>query len=126
MLTLLHLSDLHFGPPFVAEAAEAVVRMADEVDLDAVIVSGDLTQRAKPEQFRDARRFIERLPDVPTLVVPGNHDVPLYRVWERLTRPHEAYLENSGAPRESVIRLPVSVGSNSRSLMCPSWIRSPS
>ena len=109
MLTLLHISDLHFGPPFLPEAAEAVVRFAPEVDPDAVIVSGDLTQRAKPEQFRDARRFIDRLPEVPTLVVPGNHDVPLYRVWERLTRPHEAYLSHSGAPRESVLRLPGTV-----------------
>ena len=106
MLTLLHISDLHFGPPFLEEAAEAVARFAPEVDPDAIIVSGDLTQRAKPDQFRDARRFIQRLPDVPSLVVPGNHDVPLYRVWERLTRPHEAYLENSGATREAVLRLP--------------------
>lgn len=106
MLTLLHISDIHCGPPFLDHVAEAVVRLAPKVDPDAVIVSGDLTQRAKPQQFRAARRFIERLPDVPTLVVPGNHDVPLYRVWERLTRPHAAYLENSGAKRESVLHLP--------------------
>jgi 3',5'-cyclic AMP phosphodiesterase CpdA len=109
MLTLFHISDIHCGPPCLERVAEAVVRLGPKVDPDAVIVSGDLTQRAKPEQFREARRFIERLPDVPTLVIPGNHDVPLYRVWERLTRPHQAYLDNAGATRESVLRLPGAV-----------------
>lgn len=109
MLTLLHISDLHLGAPFEPKAAEAVLRLASKLGPDAVIVSGDLTQRAKPDQFRQARRFIALLPDVPTLVVPGNHDVPLYRVWERLTRPHDAYLENSGASREGVLRLPGAV-----------------
>lgn len=105
-LTLLHISDLHFGPPFLEAAADAVLRFSPQVHPDAVIVSGDLTQRAKPAQFEEARRFIDRLPDVPKLVVPGNHDIPLYRVWERLVRPHEAYLEHAGASRESVLRLP--------------------
>lgn len=50
---------------------------------DLVVVSGDLTQRAKPLQFRQARRFLEGL-GLPFLAVPGNHDVPMYRVWERL------------------------------------------
>lgn len=109
MLTLLHISDLHCGPPFEHRAAEAVVRLAPKIAPDAIIVSGDLTQRAKPEQFRQAREFLDRLPDVPTLVVPGNHDVPLYRVWERLTRPHGAYLEHTGASREGVLRLPGAV-----------------
>jgi 3',5'-cyclic AMP phosphodiesterase CpdA len=55
-----------------------------------VVVSGDLTQRAKPEQFRAARAFVERLP-APFLAVPGNHDVPLYRVLERIFDPYGAY-----------------------------------
>lgn len=109
MLTLLHISDLHCGPPFERHAAEAVLRFAPTASPDAVIVSGDLTQRAKPEQFREAKAFLDRLPDVPRLVVPGNHDVPLYRVWERLTRPHAAYLEHTGEEREGVLRLPGAV-----------------
>lgn len=60
---------------------------------DLVVVSGDLTQRAKPEQFRQARAFVDRLP-VPTITVPGNHDVPLWRVWERVFNPYGAYREH--------------------------------
>ena len=54
------------------------------------MISGDLTQRARPEQFQAARHWVDRIP-VPTLVVPGNHDVPLYRVWERVFAPFGAY-----------------------------------
>lgn len=59
---------------------------------DLVVISGDLTQRAKPRQFREARAFVERLRRMaPVLAVPGNHDVPLYRFWERLLTPYGAY-----------------------------------
>lgn len=58
-----------------------------------VVISGDLTQRARPEQFREAREFVDHINSlgVPTHVVPGNHDVPLYRFWERLFDPYRAY-----------------------------------
>jgi len=64
--------------------------MIEERRPDVVVLSGDLTQRAKPRQFREARAFVDRIP-VPTVVVPGNHDVPLYRVWERIFVPFGAY-----------------------------------
>jgi predicted phosphodiesterase len=67
-----------------------VLEFIDRHRPDFVVVSGDLTQRAKPEQFRQARAFVDRIP-VPSLVVPGNHDVPLYRVWERIFDPYGAY-----------------------------------
>ncbi len=57
---------------------------------DLVVVSGDLTQRARPAQFRQARRFLRGL-GPPFLAVPGNHDVPMYRVWERLLDRYGAY-----------------------------------
>jgi len=57
------------------------------------VLSGDLTQRAKPKQFREALAFVERL-GCPTLAVPGNHDVPLYRVWERALVPFAAFRRN--------------------------------
>ena len=90
-LTLLQISDLHFGPPYRAEAGEAVLRLANKSAIDAIIVSGDLTQRAKREQFEAARDFLSRLPAVPQLVIPGNHDVPLYRFFERMLTPHGLY-----------------------------------
>jgi 3',5'-cyclic AMP phosphodiesterase CpdA len=55
-----------------------------------VVVSGDLTQRARPEQFREARAYLDTLP-APCLVVPGNHDVPLYNVLHRFFRPLARY-----------------------------------
>ncbi len=93
LLTLLQISDLHFGPAFHPEVAQAVLEIAPTLKPDAVIVSGDLTQRAKREQFEDAKTFLTQLPSVPQLVIPGNHDVPLYRVWERLINPLGLYQE---------------------------------
>jgi 3',5'-cyclic AMP phosphodiesterase CpdA len=91
MLTLLHISDLHFGPPYVPQVGEAVVRIAPRLKPDVVVVSGDLTQRARAEQFQSAREFLARLPPVPQVVVPGNHDIPLYRIFERLFNPLGLY-----------------------------------
>ncbi|MCP4512721.1 MAG: 3',5'-cyclic-nucleotide phosphodiesterase, partial [Fuerstiella sp.] len=88
---ILHLSDLHFGPPFVAEVGQAVLRIAHRLNIDAIVVSGDFTQRAKEEQFQAAREFLDRLPDVPRLYVPGNHDVPLCRIRERILDSHGLY-----------------------------------
>ncbi|MDX1385622.1 MAG: metallophosphoesterase, partial [Thermoanaerobaculia bacterium] len=57
---------------------------------DYVVASGDLTRRAKPRQFRAARSWLQAL-DRPVLAVPGNHDVPMYRFWERLLVPYGAW-----------------------------------
>ncbi len=63
------------------------MNLAPSLDPDGIVISGDLTQRAKADQFQKAREFIDKLPSVPRLVIPGNHDVPLYRVKERITDP---------------------------------------
>ena len=85
MKTLVHLSDLHFGR--VDEALlDPLVESVRAVAPDVVVVSGDLTQRARPSQFRAAAAFLARLP-VPQVVVPGNHDVPLYNVLARFFSP---------------------------------------
>jgi 3',5'-cyclic AMP phosphodiesterase CpdA len=89
MRTLVHLSDLHFGR--IDEATlDPLLRTVHGLAPHAVVVSGDLTQRAKARQFRAARAFLDRLP-TPQVVVPGNHDVPLYRVWERFLSPLGKY-----------------------------------
>ena len=96
MRTVVHLSDLHFGriDPATLGPLEAAVK---RLEPHAVVVSGDLTQRAKAKQFREARAFLDRLPQ-PQVVVPGNHDVPLYRVWERFLAPYGkfVYVSNRG------------------------------
>ena len=105
MLRLLHLSDLHFGPPYLPRVGEAVLRIAPELAPDAIVVSGDLTQRAKIAQFAEARAFLDRLPSVPRVVVPGNHDVPLYRAFERFRHPHKRYREYIGEALNHVVAL---------------------
>jgi len=93
MARLIHLSDLHFGAhdPAIVDAVEQQV---NEADPDLVVISGDLTQRAKTEQFQQACRFVERLRDSghDVLAVPGNHDVPLYDVLRRFLSPLTRYM----------------------------------
>ena len=104
-LTIMHVSDLHFGPPLVKEVAEKALRSAHELAPDAIVVSGDLTQRARRDQFLAADAYLKRFPQVPTLVIPGNHDVPLYRVFERLTNPHGLYKSIIQEDLNPVLRL---------------------
>jgi 3',5'-cyclic AMP phosphodiesterase CpdA len=93
MFKILHISDLHFGPPYVPKVGEALLRIAPTLEPTLIVASGDFTQRAKPEQFQEAREFLDRLPPLPLIVTPGNHDVPLYRVTERLFNPYDLYQE---------------------------------
>ncbi|MGZ5036673.1 MAG: metallophosphoesterase family protein [Usitatibacter sp.] len=89
MRTLVHLSDLHFGR--VDEALLAPLReRIDRIAPHLVVVSGDLTQRARRRQFHAARAFLDTLPK-PQVIVPGNHDVPLYNVWQRMISPLRRY-----------------------------------
>ncbi len=90
MATVLHLSDLHFGRPFLPEVADAVLTRSRELDPDLVVVSGDLTQRAKPAEFKEAAAYLQQF-GAPVVVTSGNHDVPFYRLWERLLAPHRNY-----------------------------------
>ena len=92
MARIAHLSDIHFGAhdPQIVAATEDWLR---ERRPDLVIISGDLTQRAKVEQFRQAADYLDRLRGAgfPILVVPGNHDVPLYDVFKRFAAPLDRY-----------------------------------
>ena len=105
LIRILHLSDLHFGPPYIPEVGEALVQIAPKINADAIVVSGDFTQRAKRDQFEQAREFLRKLPNVPRLYVPGNHDVPLYRLKERFFDPHGLYKEFIAAELNPVLVL---------------------
>ncbi|MDT5120686.1 MAG: hypothetical protein QOC96_168 [Acidobacteriota bacterium] len=89
MRTLVHLSDLHFGRVDYS-VLEPLVATAWEIKPDVVVISGDLTQRARSQQFKDAREFLDRLPS-PQIIVPGNHDVPLHNVYKRFAQPLDKY-----------------------------------
>jgi 3',5'-cyclic AMP phosphodiesterase CpdA len=92
MARLIHLSDLHFGA-HDDEVVAAVERKADQLRPDLVVISGDFTQRARTEQFREACEFLDRLRERghEVLGVPGNHDVPLYDVLRRFLSPLTRY-----------------------------------
>ena len=95
MSVLLQISDPHFGteqPP----VAEALVALAAREQPDLVVLSGDITQRARPAQFRAAKAFVDRL-GAPLLASPGNHDIALFNLWERLVRPYARYASVFGA-----------------------------
>jgi 3',5'-cyclic AMP phosphodiesterase CpdA len=87
--TLVHLSDLHAGrvDPSVLASLVASIRNAKA---DLVVLSGDLTQRATVDQFLQARAFLDGL-GARTLVIPGNHDVPLWNVFARALTPLARY-----------------------------------
>jgi 3',5'-cyclic AMP phosphodiesterase CpdA len=87
--TLLHLSDLHFGRVH-ASLVEPLIRAATALAPDLVVISGDFTQRARRSEYREARAFLARLP-APQLVVPGNHDIPLWDVLRRFVSPLRRY-----------------------------------
>jgi predicted phosphodiesterase len=89
MTVLLQISDTHFGTE-QAPVVEALTALAHQQRPDVVVLSGDITQRARPAQFRAARAFTDRL-GAPVLAVPGNHDIPLFDLWTRLRSPYARY-----------------------------------
>lgn len=87
----MHISDLHAGPPFNLQMAEQVAREAHEIGPDLLVISGDFVQRADfTAQWRTIAAFLKTLPQ-PQLVVPGNHDVPMFNSFNRVFRPYARY-----------------------------------
>jgi 3',5'-cyclic AMP phosphodiesterase CpdA len=100
MSVILQISDTHFGTeqPMVIEA---LAKFTSQLRPDLIVLSGDITQRARRAQFRAARDFVERLA-TPTLAIPGNHDVPLFDLLTRFTCPYGHYREAFGDELEPV------------------------
>lgn len=116
MFRLAHLSDPHFGTerPGVVAALLSVVKTLEP---DLVVISGDITQRARRRQFDAAARFVAALAPLPLLVVPGNHDIPLFNIAARLCCPYAGYRRVFGAELAPVFLHPQArvVGFNSTS-----------
>ncbi len=89
MTVLLQMSDPHFGTEQTA-VMTALRTLAEQQRPELLVVSGDITQRARGSQFRAAAAFIGGL-GLPTLVVPGNHDIPLYNLAGRLLAPYRGF-----------------------------------
>lgn len=90
MTLVLQVSDPHFGTerPGVTAALE---RLCHEQQPDLLLLTGDVTQRATDWQFAAAKTFIDRLHVKARLIIPGNHDIPLFDVLTRLRAPYERY-----------------------------------
>ena len=86
---LFHVSDVHFGVENRDALAEVAARVAAEQP-DALICTGDLTQRAKHREYAAAAEWFRSL-RVPVWLEPGNHDMPYYNLWERFTDPYRRY-----------------------------------
>ena len=89
MRAIVHLSDLHFGRSD-PQLVDPLIKTIRDLDPDLIAVSGDLTQRARSHEFQEARAFLDSLPQ-PKIVVPGNHDVPLYNIYHRFLRPLDKF-----------------------------------
>lgn len=105
MSRLLHISDTHFGTeqPAVVDALRV---LAHECRPQVVVLSGDITQRARSAQFASARAFCDSLAVPQLLALPGNHDIPLYNLAARLLWPYAGYKAAFGDDLEPVLDLP--------------------
>ena len=91
MKKIAHISDLHFDTED-KQIAEALLRDINEIGCDVLVVSGDLTQRARSGQFKNAKKYLDRFP-FPKVIVPGNHDIPLFDIFRRFLAPLKRYKE---------------------------------
>ena len=105
MSLLLHISDTHFGTE-KPKVVQALLAFAHEHRPDLLVFSGDITQRARPEEFAAAQRFCQQLQVSPMLALPGNHDVPLMNVLGRLLWPYAGYMEVFGPRLDPVLDTP--------------------
>ena len=90
MALLLHLSDTHFGTEIPAVVA-ALLDLSRRLKPDVAVLSGDVTQRARRAQFEAAATFMQALQAHAKLVLPGNHDLPLFNLWGRCTAPYAGF-----------------------------------
>jgi 3',5'-cyclic AMP phosphodiesterase CpdA len=104
MSVLLHVSDPHFGTerPAVMQALLAFARQQAPA---LAVWSGDITQRAHAAQFAAARRFMDAMA-LPQLVIPGNHDIPLFNPYARLFAPYANFRAAFGEELEPVQETP--------------------
>ena len=105
MTVLVQISDPHFGteqPPVVRALADWVRAQAPEL----LLLTGDITQRATAAQFAAARAFVDGLGVARCLVIPGNHDIPLFALWARLFSPYRRYAAAFGTDLAPVIERP--------------------
>jgi 3',5'-cyclic AMP phosphodiesterase CpdA len=105
MTRLLQISDTHFGTE-KPEVMQALERLASQQQPQLLVLSGDITQRARPVEFRLARAFCDRLRVPQMLTLPGNHDIPLFNLLGRIVDPYADYRRSFGADLEPLVQTP--------------------
>ena len=105
MTKLLQISDLHFGTE-LPDVVQALRALSNDKKPDVLVVSGDITQRATPDEFSRARAFCDSLGAPHMVALPGNHDVPLYNLFARMVEPYAAYRKFFGQQLESELITP--------------------
>lgn len=113
MSVLLQISDTHFGTEQLP-VLRALLALNRALQPAVIVVSGDITQRARRSQFAAARRFIDELQAPHLLMIPGNHDISLFNPLARLLYPYANYrraLGNELEPQIDMQRL-LAIGLN--------------
>lgn len=79
-IQIVHIGDIHFGGVADIPVVEALERFLPDLRPDAVVIAGDLSQRARHGEFQRGRAFANLARETaPVLVIPGNHDVQWWR-----------------------------------------------
>lgn len=94
MMRIAQISDTHFGTE-IPDVVKALQRSLKELDPDLILLSGDITQRARRSQFQAAMEFLKQT-GKPYFTIPGNHDLPLFDIITRFTRPYRFYKDFFG------------------------------
>lgn len=92
--TILHASDLHFGAEDRA-ALDWFARAVERARPELVLVTGDITQAGRRREFDAAAEWLDQLGS-PVLAAPGNHDLPVFNLFERFLRPYRRYRRFAG------------------------------
>lgn len=105
MTRLLQISDMHFGTE-QPNVMAALLALSNDKKPEALVVSGDITQRATAKQFKDAKAFCDRLGIAQMVSLPGNHDIPLFNLFARVLHPYAAYQKAFGQALEPELVTP--------------------
>lgn len=87
LIRIAHLSDPHFGT-ILPGVKEGLLKSLKDINPDLVLLTGDITQRARRAQFKAAKHFTHEINPIPVIAVPGNHDIPLFNVFTRFLNPY--------------------------------------
>ena len=89
-LRIAHLSDPHFGT-ILPGVREGLLATLEQLKPNLVLLTGDITQRARRRQFLEAHEFAKSFPSARFIAVPGNHDIPLFNIFGRLCDPYRGF-----------------------------------